>query len=98
MAERLWPSDKSIALLLTRAAAEPAMTSVLGWAAELAQKRVSDALAALGPASAGAQLLQQSLVFAFDGAGQISVPGFVAAAANAGFVGEGDPIPVRGAD
>jgi hypothetical protein len=34
-------------------------------------------------------------VLAFDGNGVISAPGFVASAANAGFVAEGQPIPVR---
>jgi hypothetical protein len=54
-----------------------------------------DALAALGPASAGARLLRSATVLAFNGAGIISAPGFVASAANAGFVAEGAPIPVR---
>jgi hypothetical protein len=71
------------------------MTSVVGWAAELAQKLVYDALDALGPASIGAQLLRQGLVLSMDGLGQVSCPGFVADQANAGFVAEGNPIPVR---
>jgi Phage capsid family len=89
--ERLWPSDK----LVLRAASAPAMTSAAGWAQELARKVVTDGLAALGAAAAGAALLQAGTVLTFDGAGSISVPGFVAAAGNAGFVGEGMPIPVR---
>ena len=48
-----------------------------------------------GPASAGAQLLQQGLVLSFEGHGAISAPGLVAEYGNAGFVGEGQPIPVR---
>lgn len=89
IAER-WPSD-----LVLRATVAPAMTSVAGWAAELAQTLVYDALTALGPKSAGAALLREGLVLSFDGAGAISAPGFVASAANAGFVAEGQPIPVR---
>jgi len=91
VAKQRWPSDA----LLLRAASAPAMTTVAGWAAELAQRKTAEALAALGPASAGAKLLANALVLSFDGAGQISAPGFVAGAANAGFVAEGAPIPVR---
>jgi hypothetical protein len=94
-AAALWPNDRVVATLLTRAASAPAMTDVTGWAAELIRLVVHDALAALGPASAGGRLLASSTVLSFDGGGIISAPGFVASAANAGFVAEGDPIPVR---
>ena len=94
IALRQWPHDRVVEEL-TRAASAPAMTSVTGWAAELAQRVVADALDALGPASAGAQLLKLGLVLSFDGAGSISAPGFVAEFGNAGWVAEGDPIPVR---
>jgi hypothetical protein len=95
IAVRLWPSDKAVAEMLIRAVSTPAMTGVAGWAAELVHKIIRDALVGMGPASAGAQLLLQSLVLAFDRAGLISAPGFVAGAGNAGFVQEGFPIPVR---
>jgi hypothetical protein len=36
VAAELWPSDRSLEHLLTRAASNPAMTGVAGWAAELA--------------------------------------------------------------
>jgi hypothetical protein len=91
---RNWPNDPVLELV-TRATSAPAMTSVAGWAAELAQKLVYDSLKALEPMSAGAQLLRGGLVLNFDHYGSISVPGFVAAAASAGFVAEGQPIPVR---
>ena len=87
---RLWPADQ-----VTRAASAPAMTSVTGWAAELVRKIVSEALAALGPASAGARVLSEGLVLGWDGAGAISAPAVVAGAGNASFVAEGAPIPVR---
>ena len=90
VAEERWPSDRVI-----RAATAPAMTTVAGWAAELAQTIVREALPALGPASAGGQLLKEGLVLSFNGAGAISAPGFVAAAGAGGFVAEGAPIPVR---
>jgi hypothetical protein len=95
VAARMWPSDRLIAELVERAASAPAMTSVAGWAAELAQRVVSDAIEALGPASSGAEVLKQGLVLNWDGAGSISAPGFVAEFGNAGWVAEGDPIPVR---
>jgi hypothetical protein len=88
--EELWPSD-----VVLRAASAPAMTSVAGWAQELAQKRVDDTLAAMGAASAAANVMGRCLVLDWNGAGSISAPGFVASAANSGFVQEGSPIPVR---
>jgi len=91
----MWPSDRVLDELLEKAAVAPAMTSVAGWAAELAVRVVHDAIEALGPASAGAELLKRGLVLAFDGAGLVSVPGFVAEFGNAGWVAEGQPIPVR---
>jgi Phage capsid family len=94
VADQMWPNDRIFAQVVTRAASAPAMTTVTGWAAELVQKVVSDALEALGPASAGAQVLRRGLVLNFDG-GTISAPGLVAEFGNAGFVAEGQPIPVR---
>lgn len=91
----LWPQDKLTGQLLARAASAPAMTSVTGWAAELAQKVVRDAMQALGAASCGAAILGEGLVLAWDGAALISAPGFVADANMAGFVAEGNPIPVH---
>jgi hypothetical protein len=95
VAARMWPSDRIVTEILERATAAPAMTSVAGWAAELAQRRIHDALQALGPASAGAEIFRHVMVLSFDGAGSISAPGFVAEFGNAGFVAEGNPIPVR---
>ncbi|MCP3471408.1 phage major capsid protein [Bradyrhizobium sp. CCGUVB1N3] len=95
VAAELWPNDRSLEHLLTRAASNPAMVSVPGWAAELSQRYVSDAIQALGPASSAAQILRKCLVLSFDGYGSISAPGFVAEYGNAGFVAEGQPIPVR---
>ena len=93
--EALWPNDRTLLQHLTRAAVEPATTTAVGWAAELVRKRTADVLEALGPASGAADVLQQSLVLDWDGAGLISAPGFVASASNSSFVQEGHPIPVR---
>src|SRR5262245_44648611 len=86
-----WPDDRLLTAFITRAAAAPAITTVAGWAAELAQRVVADGVTALGPASAGGQLLQQGLVLNFDGAGSISAPGFTVGLGNAGWVAEGQP-------
>jgi hypothetical protein len=95
VAAEMWPNDRALMQFVTRASVNPAMTSVAGSAKELAQQYVSDAITAMGPASAAAQILKQCLVLSFDGHGQISAPGFVAEFGNSGFVGEGNPIPVR---
>jgi len=82
--------------LVTKATSAPAMTTVAGWAAELATTRVEDLLATFGPASAGAALLQKGNVLTWDNTAKISVPGFSAASSTfASFVGQGGPIPVR---
>jgi hypothetical protein len=94
VAAEMWPGDRTVQVLLRSASAQ-AMVGVAGWAAELSHTVVRDALAALGPASAGAELLRQSTLLSFDGNGVISAPGFVAGAGNAGFVAEGAPIPVK---
>lgn len=94
-AARLWPNDLMTMEVVERAATTPAMTSVTGWAAELVQRYVADALEVLSAASAGAELLRLGLVVAFDRPGVVMVPGFVTDANAAGFVAEGDPIPVH---
>jgi hypothetical protein len=86
-----WADDRA-ALLVARSAVTPhATTDSPG----LASAFVRAVLESLGPASAGAQVLEMGLQLNFDGAAAISVPGFVAAAVDAGFVAEGAPIPVR---
>jgi hypothetical protein len=71
------------------------MTTVTGWAAELANKLVADTAEALSAYSAAIELMQGGLVLGWDGYGSISVPAFLASAQNGGFVEEGQPIPVR---
>jgi hypothetical protein len=91
----LWPNDKGLLQLVTRATSAPATTFTTGWAAELVQRTTADAVEALGAASSAADVLRQALVLDWNGAGIISAPGFVASANASGFVKEGDPIPVR---
>ncbi len=95
VAAMMWPHDRVTAELLERAVSAPAMTSVAGWAAELAQRKIVDTLAALYQYSASARLFALGTVLSFDGAAAISVPGFVASFGNKGFIAEGTPIPVQ---
>jgi hypothetical protein len=94
VAASMWPNDRTLAALY-KAATAPAMTTVPGWAQELAAKHVADSVEALGAYSAALDIFKSGLVLTWDRYGLISVPGFVASAGNAGFVAEGDPIPVR---
>src|SRR5262245_57410666 len=94
-AERLlaksWSNDAA-ASFLVRAASSPAM---LTSTTALTRTIIADFLAALGPTSAGAQLLEKGLQLSFDGAAAVSLPGFVADQNSVSFVQEGAPIPVR---
>jgi hypothetical protein len=96
MARAMWADDRGLIDLVRRAVSAPAMTSVTGWAAELAQKVVADTLEALSPASAAAALFGQGLSLSFDRAAILSVPGFAApdSSNTSAFVAEGQPIPV----
>lgn len=92
--EDMWPNDHTLAQII-KATSAPAMTTVSGWAKELAQAVVMDMIEALGTASSAVEVLSESLLLTWNGAGSLGIPGFSAAAANASFVAEGDPIPVR---
>jgi hypothetical protein len=91
----LYPNDKALHYVVTRAASAPATTFTTGWAAELVRRITADTVEALGAASGAAECMSHGLVLDWNGAGVISAPGFVASANNSGFVKEGDPIPVR---
>src|SRR6516162_11100468 len=80
----LYPNDRTLAQMVTRAASNPAMTTVAGWAMELAHKVVADTLEAMGAASGAADVMKRCLTLQWDGAGAITVPAFVASAANSG--------------
>ena len=85
-----------------KAATQPAMTTVAGWAAELVRDGFADMLETLVESSVYAQLttLPGAYRFSFDGFGRMTVPrrnrvqGATGDLAGA-FVGEGKPIPVR---
>src|SRR5262249_19666192 len=66
-----------------------------GWSPELGQNVISDLLVALGPASAGSELLRRATMLSLERYASVTVPALVASAANASFIGEGQAIPIR---
>lgn len=96
VARELWPHDLFTLALLQRATSSPAMTSVVGWAQEVAPRIVHDFTEALYGQSAAAAVFAESLRLTWNGAAQIVVPGFAVniGTDTAGFVAEGAPIPL----
>ena len=89
-------ATKAICDLTLKAASAPAMTTVVGWAAELVQQIVADMMPALLPASVYPSLSALGLKLTFGRNGRIIVPTRSLTPTVAGsFVGEGAPIPVR---
>jgi hypothetical protein len=92
---QLWPRDEETLRLVTRAATAQAALGTVGWSAELGQNVISDLLVALGPASAGSELLRRSTVLSLERYASVTVPALVASATNASFIGEAGAIPIR---
>ena len=79
-----------------RAASAPAMTTVVGWAAELVQQIVVDFMATLYPKAIYPRFSALGLSLSFGRNGKIIIPTRSRTPTIAGsFVGEGLPIPVR---
>jgi Phage capsid family len=95
---RSWPRDEEALRIVTKAATAPARTDTAGWAAELSVNTISELLIALGPLSAGSELLRRGTVLTLDRYGSITVPALVASATNASFIGQGQAIPIRQLD
>ena len=88
-------NDEATGIVL-RAAVNPAMTTVVGWAAELVQTVTGGFLNSLFPISVYSRLRSMSVSLSFDRAGIIKIPARSATPQiNGDFVGEGAPIPVR---
>jgi HK97 family phage major capsid protein len=82
--------------LVLRAASAPALTTVTGWALELAQTTFADLMPVLFPQSILTRLAPKGLSLNFGRAAKITIPTRNRSATIAGsFVGEGLPIPVR---
>jgi HK97 family phage major capsid protein len=89
--------DHEATQIVTRAAVDPAKTSVAGWAQELVEEATTDFLATLRPISIFPRLaeLGQPLTFG-PGRASIRVPSRATTPSISGsFVAEGAPIPVR---
>lgn len=83
-----------------KAVTNPAMTDVVGWAAELVDTAIADFLEQLQPLSVYAQLAPLGNRFSFDRNGAIKIPRRNRPVRAPGdlrgsFIGEGQPIPVR---
>jgi HK97 family phage prohead protease/HK97 family phage major capsid protein len=82
--------------IILRAASAPAMTTVPGWAQELAQQTYTGLMPLLMPKSLLIRLAPRGLSLNFGGAGKIVIPTRSRTPSIAGsFVGEGLAIPVR---
>lgn len=87
---------KAVLDLVLRAASAPAMTTVTGWAAELAQQVYTELMPLLMPRAIFTRLSARGLSLSFGRAGKINIPTRSRTPSIAGsFVGEGLPIPVR---
>ena len=89
-------ATKVVCDLTLKAASAPAMTTVVGWAAELLQQIVTDLMPTLLPSSVYPTLSGMGLQLTFGRNGRIIIPTRSLTPTVAGsFVGEGAPIPVR---
>jgi HK97 family phage prohead protease len=93
--QKMYGRDEALGLVV-KAAVNPAMTTVAGWAAELVQESVADFLDLLMPASIYPRLANRGVRLSFDSNGSIKIPSRQTTPNLAGsFIAEGDPIPVR---
>lgn len=82
--------------MVLRSASAPAMTQVVGWAAELVQQTWTAPMETLFPNAIFARLAAKGLTLSFGTAGRINIPTRSRTPTIAGsFVGEGAAIPVR---
>jgi HK97 family phage prohead protease/HK97 family phage major capsid protein len=89
-------STRSMCDLVLRAATAPAITTVVGWAAELAQQTYAAPMELLMPNSILNRLAPKGMSMTFGRAGKINIPTRSRTPTISGsFVGEGAPIPVR---
>jgi HK97 family phage major capsid protein len=95
-AAQTFESDRELQAVV-KAAVDPAMTSVSGWASELTRSGFGDFLAAMGPTSFYAQLAAAGTTIQFGANQSITLPtqgGAIGDLAGS-FVSEGSLIPVK---
>jgi HK97 family phage prohead protease/HK97 family phage major capsid protein len=89
-------ATKIVADIVLRAASAPALTTVAGWAQELAQTTYTALMPLLMPNAILTRLAPRGLALSFGSAGRIVIPTRSRTPSLAGsFVGEGLAIPVR---
>jgi HK97 family phage prohead protease/HK97 family phage major capsid protein len=97
--QRIYGDDemtKVVTDIVMKAASAPAMTTVAGWAQELAQQKYADLMPLLMPTSVFLPLSAKGLSLSFGQAAKIVIPTRSRTPTIAGsFVGEGNAIPVR---
>jgi HK97 family phage prohead protease/HK97 family phage major capsid protein len=87
---------QGICEIVLRAASAPAITTVVGWAAELVQQVYTDFMSLLMPKALLPGIASRGLTLNFGAAGRIIIPTRSRTPTIAGsFVGEGMAIPVR---
>jgi len=91
-ARHLYPGDEISPLVLQRAAVGGALTSVAGWASELAATATADFIGSLQPQSAMAQVIARGVVVPTGDFASVTVPSRTSVSA-CGWVGEAQPIP-----
>jgi hypothetical protein len=91
--------DASRLNMLVRASTDPASTGTSAWAGVLAGTAVASAVGGLAPQSAAAGLIARGLSVSLDGVASVTVPErLIDPDDSGGWVGEGQPIPVRSLD
>ena len=93
-AETLYPGDEKVKTL-QKAAVSPATLSSSEWAGTLGSTAVADYVGGLTSFSAAAQLIAASLQVQLGRSAGVRIPGVVNNSPLAGFVAEGEPIPVQ---
>jgi hypothetical protein len=89
---RGWPDDSNADTVL-KAATNPAMTSVPGWAGALTMQRPADFVGMLAPSSCGLSLLQKCLQFDWPtGVNSLQIPAIDVSPARTPWQQEGSPI------
>jgi hypothetical protein len=89
---RGWPEDRNADVVL-KAASNPAMTSVPGWAGALTMQRPADFVGTLAPSSCGLSLLQKCLQFDWPtGVNSLQIPAIDVSPARTPWQSEGSPI------
>lgn len=92
-----WAGDDVAGALVTRTATGPATVATPSWAGVVAAQAVGDFVAKLAPLSAAAEVFARAVKVDLSGVGSLLIPVRASppAAADVGWVAEGEAIPVQ---